>query len=417
MTVQRLLSNVSFTRLWTAQTVSLTGDLLAMFAVQAAIAFRLHGSARQMTAVLFASLAPAAVLGPFAGVIADRRHPKRTMIASDVIRAGLVLLLTRTSSPAAICAVCFAMSSVSAFFAPAMAITIPAIVERGGLLTAAVVAQQSAQVARMASPGIAAAMIGAMGESACYWADSASFAISAALIAAVRYPAAAGGTERKSARELGGELRAGIRYLAREPELRFVSGWMAAGTFAVGCFGALAPLYVRDVLHAGSRMFAGIGMGISVGIVAGSAVARWMGGRRDPRRMVRAGMAVAGAAMLAIAADPGSAGRGWPDARAVTLASSVAMGAGMAMVLAAATVLVQGRTPEGLRGRVSSATGAMMAMAQMAALIAAGSWGERAGPRLVFAGSSVVLLAPLAEGLLARPGGRARTRASPFARR
>jgi len=59
-------------RLWIAQTVSLFGDFVAAFAVQVAVVFRMHGSARDATGVLLASLAPAIVLRPIAGVFADR---------------------------------------------------------------------------------------------------------------------------------------------------------------------------------------------------------------------------------------------------------------------------------------------------------------------------------------------------------
>jgi hypothetical protein len=43
-----------FRRLWLAQTVSLLGDFLALFAVQVAIVFRMRGSAQDMAAVFVA---------------------------------------------------------------------------------------------------------------------------------------------------------------------------------------------------------------------------------------------------------------------------------------------------------------------------------------------------------------------------
>ncbi len=47
--------------------MSVLGDFLALFAVQVAIVFRMHGSARDVADVFIASLAPAVVLGPLAG--------------------------------------------------------------------------------------------------------------------------------------------------------------------------------------------------------------------------------------------------------------------------------------------------------------------------------------------------------------
>ena len=120
----------AFRRLWLAQTVSLLGDSLALFAVQVGIVFRMHGGAGAMAGVFIASLVPSAILGPVAGVFADRWDPRRTMIASDLARGVLILLLTRAVSLPQIYAISFAVSCASIFFAPARAITLALILPR-----------------------------------------------------------------------------------------------------------------------------------------------------------------------------------------------------------------------------------------------------------------------------------------------
>jgi len=176
----RTLANKFFRRLWIAQSISVFGDYLAMFAVQAAIVFRMHGSAREVSGVLLASLIPAIAIGPVAGVFADRWNPWRTMVATDGIRATLVLLLACASrfshGFAYICAICFAIGCVSVFFVPAQAVAIPLLVNREQLLAASALMQQTLQVARIASPAVAGALVTHFGENACYAADAASFA-------------------------------------------------------------------------------------------------------------------------------------------------------------------------------------------------------------------------------------------------
>ncbi len=164
-----------FRRLWLAQTVSLLGDFLALFAVQVAIVFRTHGSARDVAVVFISMLAPAVVLGPLAGMFADRWDPRRTMIASDAARGILILLLTQASTVPQICAICFAVSCCSSLFAPAQSITLPLLVLRDDLLAANARLQQSMQVVRLATPAVASALVAAFGERICYAADSASF--------------------------------------------------------------------------------------------------------------------------------------------------------------------------------------------------------------------------------------------------
>src|SRR6185312_4057895 len=177
----------SFRRLWLAQTVSVLGDFLALFAVQVAIVFRLHGSARDVAGVFIALLAPTVVLGPLAGTFADRWDPRRTMIASDVARGILILLLAQASTIPQVCAITFAVSCCSSFFAPAQTIALPLLVPRAGLLAANARMQQSMQVARLVSPAVASALVAAFGERICYAADSASFFVSAALMTTLRY--------------------------------------------------------------------------------------------------------------------------------------------------------------------------------------------------------------------------------------
>jgi MFS transporter, DHA3 family, macrolide efflux protein len=377
-----------FRRLWLAQTISLLGDFLALFAVQVAIVFRMHGSASDMVSVFIVSLAPTVVLGPIAGMFADRWDPRRTMIVSDLARGVLVLLLTLAVTVPQICAVSFAVSCFSNFFAPARTIALPLLVPPHLLLAANARIQQSIQVVRIASPAVASALVAAFGERICYAADSATFFGSALLLATLRYQQPANPTPPRAVfRELG----AGFVFLCTDPRFSFVVFSMTAGSFAAACFGALAPLYVRDVLHQGPPLLGMIGMLIAAGTLAGSTV---MGGwtrRRDPRRLIGCGMAAVGASILLIAALP---------TQTAVLTGSAGMGVGVAVVVIAAAVMLQGETPPELRGRVSGAAAAVTSLAQLAALLLSSMWAAHLGLRAVFALSAALLFATGAHAFL-----------------
>src|SRR5947199_8869224 len=85
-------------RVWYAQVISLFGDFLALFAVIAVVSFRMHGTAAQLTGVQIAYMLPIVFVGPVAGVFVDRWPLKPTLIASDLLRAGLALLLIPAAS-------------------------------------------------------------------------------------------------------------------------------------------------------------------------------------------------------------------------------------------------------------------------------------------------------------------------------
>src|SRR5882724_12275561 len=103
-------------RLWYAQIISVFGDFLALFAVIGILTFKLHATAQQITGVQIAYMLPIAVLGIMAGVFVDRWPTKPTMVSSDSIRAGLVLLLIFATQIWHFYAILAAISVVSSFF-------------------------------------------------------------------------------------------------------------------------------------------------------------------------------------------------------------------------------------------------------------------------------------------------------------
>ncbi len=184
-TMRQVLAIPAFRRLWIAQFVSLFGDFVALYAVYSMVSFRLHASPRQVTFLTVAFLLPFAFVGPLAGVLVDRWDAKRTMIASDLIRAALAVLLVFVSSPYQIYGILVALSTVSSFFVPAQSVTTPLIVPREALLSASGTMQQGVQVVRILSPMVAGAMVGTLGENVCYYLDSATFLLSAMILTTV----------------------------------------------------------------------------------------------------------------------------------------------------------------------------------------------------------------------------------------
>src|SRR5215471_21034314 len=101
--LKTILQQRAFRTLWLAQFVSIFGDFLALFGVINLITFTMHGTAVQVTAVTIAYVLPLAFIGPVAGVFVDHWNPKMVMIASDLIRAALILLLPFVTDVREIC--------------------------------------------------------------------------------------------------------------------------------------------------------------------------------------------------------------------------------------------------------------------------------------------------------------------------
>src|SRR5689334_17274115 len=179
---QAILRDRAFRTLWLAQFVSIFGDFLALFGVISLITFRMHGTAVQVTAVTIAYILPLAVISPVAGVFVDHWNVKRVMIASDLIRAALIVLLVFVRDVAQICAIFACLSTVSSFFAPAQSVTVRTIVPQDRLLAANAMLTQAFYLVRLFSPFAAGALIAWLGEQVCFYLDMASFVFSAGMI-------------------------------------------------------------------------------------------------------------------------------------------------------------------------------------------------------------------------------------------
>src|SRR3954470_4286716 len=185
MTFREVLALRVMRRVWYAQLVSLLGDFLALFAVLSVATYRMHASATQVTGVSIAYMAPLVVLGPLSGVFVDRWPIKPTLVASDLIRAALVLLLFVAGPLWQIYLVLAALSCVSSFFAPAQSVTIRTYVPPHGLLSANALMQMAMLVTRVVGPAAAGALVAAFGPRVCYAVDVFSFLGSAAIIGTV----------------------------------------------------------------------------------------------------------------------------------------------------------------------------------------------------------------------------------------
>ncbi|MBZ0288128.1 MAG: MFS transporter, partial [Anaerolineae bacterium] len=91
--INLLRNNKDFSRLWLAQVVSLLVDWFNTVALSALVSQYTDGSGLAISGLLIARFLPPLIVSPFAGVLVDRFDRKRLLIASDVLRACIVLLL------------------------------------------------------------------------------------------------------------------------------------------------------------------------------------------------------------------------------------------------------------------------------------------------------------------------------------
>ena len=368
VTFKQVLGNREFRLLWIGQFVSSFGDWLAILALFSLIAFRWKGTPEQVAGIFVAFILPFALLGPLAGVFVDRWNLKRTMIASDIVRAALVALFALAAVLWQVYAVMAMVSLISCFFLPAMNKAIPHLVKKEELMVANALNAQTIHLTKIVAPAVAGLLVAWAGEKACFLLDALTFLFSAGMIAAISIgpSTAAADAAPRTEKKLSAvfeEFREGLAFLNGHIALRFVVLAMAAAMFIIGAFNALIAVYVRETLHAESKVFGALMSSIGLGTVAGAVwIAKFAQHRPKPLLVVWGifGMGV-GVLLLAVATSSPAA-----------IACSLALGLAASAVLIPSQTMTQQETPPAMLGRVSSVSISLMTVAQLTGVAISG---------------------------------------------
>jgi Na+/melibiose symporter-like transporter len=368
------LRNRDFALLWTAGLISVAGDFALLIALPLH-AYALTGSAVATGGVFAASLLPRVLLGSIAGVFVDRWDRKRTMVAADLLRAALLLPLLAVGSPDflwLLYLVRAATGVVGLIFDPAESALLPRLVGEERLVTANALNALNNNIGRLVGPVVGGLLYAGGGLPAVVIVDAASFALSAALILAIRANAQ---PERDDAPGDGAsawgrmvyEWRAGMRLVGQGRALRtiFIAaglGFLGEGTFGVG----FTPLVI-DVLDGGAPGAGVLASSQAIGgLLAGVLVAR-VALKLSPRVLLAGGMIGLGLADLGVA---NAAMLAPPGPGAMAVASMFMLLAGFPVVSASAAQhgLLQTLTVDAFRGRVFGALGAIQGLATLVEL-------------------------------------------------
>lgn len=389
-TPKTILQHRPFRTLWLAQFVSIFGDFLALFGVISLITFRLHGTAVHVTAVTIAYVLPLAIISPVAGVFVDHWNVKRVMIASDLIRGVLIVLLVFVTDVAQICAIFAILSAVSSFFMPAQSVTLRTIIPMEGLLAANAMISQAFYVVRLLSPFAAGALIAWLGERVCFYLDTGSFIFSAAMISTLAIVRTRVQTQ-KSVESLTRDFMEGNKFIFTHAGLTFVFLAMGVAMFVLSSFSPLISIYIRDSLSAGPFIFGVISSMVGIGLIIGTQVLTRLHTPASRTNIVLGGLLAlgVGAALLGVFHNI-----------AMAALSTFTMGFAISFVLIPAQTMSQQETPPAMMGRVSSTFMSLIALAQVLGLLLSGYLAQRLGIRALFLACAGLLALISAGGYL-----------------
>jgi MFS family permease len=378
-------SRAAARRISLARLISLTGTEAA-FTALLFVLFDRTGSSRWISAALLLTFGARGVLTPVAGALGDRFDRRRVMIASDLLGAACFASLALTDSPAALLALAFLAAVAETPFFPAASASVPNLVTAPDLAWANSTIAFGANGGYLAGPAIGGILVTALGASAVFLLNAASFVLSAGLVATVRGSFRVDHDEDEAHRG----LRAGFRFLLSEPTLRTLT--MAFAVFAVAVGGVLvAELPLAESFHAGAFGFGLIATCFGAGALAGSLAGRLLNEANERKVLVVASFVTA----LAFGAVAGA------PAFVFVLVAMLVAGASDGLVDVGVELMLQRLSPDAVRSRVIAALEAIFLLGLTLAFVFAGplidAWGPRAAYALAGAGLVVtaLMLVPL----------------------
>ncbi|MDP9181959.1 MAG: MFS transporter [Actinomycetota bacterium] len=341
-----LLRHRDFSLLFVGQAVSLLGDRLVMVAMPFAVLGLPGGSASGVGIVLGANALGFAVFVLVGGVVADRLPRQLTMLASDVVRAGMQalaagLLISGHATVTSLALIQLLYGAAEAFFRPAVLGLVPQVIEPGEEQPANALLAVSNNVAMVVGPAVAGVLVAWLGPGGALAVDAGTFVVSALTLAALRpRPYVPGPAEGFRAEVAGGWREVRSRTWVWATLLAFT----AYHALVLPAIFVLGPKVANDIRH-GSTSWGLISMGFGTGAVIGSVIAlRW---KQPPRPGLLLGIALlAGSMQGAICAAPFAT---W-----VVAVLEAFAGIGVALCFTVWETALQQRIPAVAQARVSS---------------------------------------------------------------
>ncbi len=266
----RVFRHRDFRLMWLGQFVSTAGTALTSLAASILV-YQLTNSAFSVGLMLIATAAPSLLVGLFAGVVVDRYDRKRIMVVTELLRAGLVVLIPFLVPYGIVWlyVIVALTSAIAQFYDPAHESVLPEIAPEDELAAA----NSLMAISSFGSTAIGFAASGLIASAAnvdwAFYINSVTFLISAAAIALISIEPL-DVDDDTSVKLVVRNLKAGVGFLFETPILRSLFMVYVPVLIAFGLSNALLLPFSDRALGATEFEY-GLQEGLtSVGFVIGS---------------------------------------------------------------------------------------------------------------------------------------------------
>ena len=318
--VRSVLAIPAFRRLWLVTAVSATGDwlsLLALSALATQLATGYQAQSFALGGVVATKLLPALVLGPLAGVLADKFDRRRVMVTCDLLRFALFLSIPLVGSLWWLLVATLLIEMCALFWIPAKDASVPNLLRRPDQIETAnqLALVMTYGVAVITASGLFTVISGLGGFlpgstpeiSTAYVAlmlNGLAYLLTATTVwFGIREISGRAAQRRAAAPGLLALLRDGFRFVASTPLVRGlvigIIGAFTAGGIVVGS----ATLYAAS-LGGGNAAYGMLFIAVFVGLALGMGAAPRLSRRLPHNRLFGTAIVAAGCALVLVALAP-----------------------------------------------------------------------------------------------------------------
>lgn len=384
----RLLTRGSFARYSAANFVSLVGSWGQRVAA-GWLVWEWTGSGFWLGVLALADLAPVVLIGPFAGVLADRwprlavNRVIQALIALVVAVIGLLVWMDAIGLTLMITLI--GLNGVlSALAQPARLSLVQELVPRADVGTAVAINSIKSNLARLIGPAVAASMIVHIHVA---WVFFGNALVTALFVVVMGWLTLIPYVRQRLAGNMFSQIGDGFRYLATEPSLRLVLLVCLLGGVLVRALSELLPAFAARSFDDPVTGLASLTSSLAAGaVISGLTIGRAIS---DGAMMRGTAWAWAGAAACGCVF-------GWVSAPWLAMASICGCGAFIGRGMIMAQTFVQLRTPDEMRGRALSVHGMIARASPAIGAVMIGGAIDLFGPPLSVTGAALVFAVSLA---------------------
>ncbi len=341
--------NGPFTRYMIGEGISMTGTWMQAMA-QGWVMAGLTASGLALAAVNFASGLPMLLLFRLGGMYADRYDKRYILQACQLVQICLALALGTLIARGGlemwhIIAAATLLGISNSFEMPAAAAIVPELVGKAHVARAIAVDRAIFHGTRLIGPALAGYLVGRLGAHWAFYLNAGSFV--ALMIALTTLPRRALGTPEQEEKRQGG-MGAAFQHLRQDAASLSMIAMLVTNTlFVFPVMIVLLPLYGQHVLHVDPEQMGGLMLSSGIGSVLGSIGIMFL-----PRQARRVALTIAVALICAALVSLSKA-----DSFLWAAPTLTCLALGVSTLVGLGNTVVQERSPEEIRGRVSAIAG------------------------------------------------------------